>query len=236
MQGHLLLIPEKPDEEPDSVAMAWEKRGGSVLRIGKFWIKPDTGNNQVSIYGGLTFTTVLAQVLSIELISPNDEIIATLENEWIKRAISVSTLKEAPGITFPKFVKPVVAKQFAAQTYASLAALLQETTGLGMDTRILVSEVVEIKQEVRCFVFERKIMDAAFYEGCGTLADATSFAQAFLNGCTQKLPISFVLDLGYNDNKEWFIIELNAAWGSGLNGCRANKVLTAIQSASNLAQ
>jgi len=43
MKNELLLIPDKADEERDTIAAAWEANGGEVKRIGKFWIKPNVG-------------------------------------------------------------------------------------------------------------------------------------------------------------------------------------------------
>ena len=46
------------------------------------------------------------------------------------------------------------------------------------------------------------------------------------------LPKSYVLDIGYNKANGWFIIEFNASWGAGLNGCQAEKVIECIRTAT----
>jgi hypothetical protein len=46
------------------------------------------------------------------------------------------------------------------------------------------------------------------------------------------LPRSVVIDVGYIDNQGWAVVEFNAAWGAGLNGCSPEKVLPAIVAAS----
>jgi hypothetical protein len=38
----------------------------------------------------------------------------------------------------------------------------------------------------------------------------------------------YVVDIGYNTEKGWFIIEFNACWGAGLNGCSPEKVIDCI--------
>jgi hypothetical protein len=43
---------------------------------------------------------------------------------------------------------------------------------------------------------------------------------------------SFVMDLGWNDRDEWFIIEFNSTWGAGLNGCDPNKVVSCVMEAT----
>ena len=47
----LLIIPDKEDEERDVLAEKWREKYGAVLRVGKFWIKPDTHNKKVALYG-----------------------------------------------------------------------------------------------------------------------------------------------------------------------------------------
>jgi hypothetical protein len=49
-----------------------------------------------------------------------------------------------------------------------------------------------------------------------------------------ELPRSCVLDVGLLDRGGWVLIEANAAWGSGLNGCDAAAVLPCIEAASRL--
>ncbi len=60
MRDEILLIPDKPDIERDSVANTWIDNGGMVLRIGKFWERPDINSKRISIYGNDTFSLVLA--------------------------------------------------------------------------------------------------------------------------------------------------------------------------------
>jgi hypothetical protein len=46
------------------------------------------------------------------------------------------------------------------------------------------------------------------------------------------LPRAVVVDVGLIDGRGWAVIEFNAAWGAGLNGCDPDKVLPAIVAAS----
>lgn len=46
------------------------------------------------------------------------------------------------------------------------------------------------------------------------------------------VPRAVVIDAGFIDGRGWAVIEFNAAWGAGLNGCNAEKVLAAIVSAT----
>lgn len=233
MNDSILLIPDKEDIERDALAAAWEARGGSVQRIGKFWLKPETGTKQVSLYGWDTFCLVLAQVLDLELISPKDEMIAELSENYLKRTVRICTIAEMDTITFPKFFKPVKPKLFVAEVFDTLERLLEKVEDLEADERMICSDIIAIEQEVRVFVLDRNIQDLAFYEGAGELAAPRAFVQSFLENCHLDLPKTFVLDLAYNPKDDWFIIEFNASWGAGLNHCKADKILPCIQAATS---
>jgi hypothetical protein len=62
------------------------------------------------------------------------------------------------------------------------------------------------------------------------LADATAFITEVVQRV--ELPRSVVVDVGFVADRGWAVIEFNAAWGAGLNGCNATKVLPAILAAS----
>ena len=50
--------------------------------------------------------------------------------------------------------------------------------------------------------------------------------------CSPVLPRTLVLDIGLIKDQGWAVVEINAAWGSGLNGCRAERVWPCIVAAS----
>lgn len=232
MINETLFIPEKPDLERDALATIWEQQGGTVIRVGKFWLKPKYAENTtISIYGNDTFSLVLAQVLGITLRSPQDELIAQIDSSWLKRTVKVIQLQEISQIKFPKFAKPVKPKTFIAQVYQSLEGFLQETKGIENSEQLILSDVVVIQKEVRSFILDLKIQDLAYYEGSGDLAEPREFIESFLSQNDLKLPMSYVLDIGFNDTIGWFIIEFNAAWGAGLNGCKPENVIDCIRMA-----
>jgi hypothetical protein len=228
----LLIIPDKPDEERDILADKWAAQYGAVLRIGKFWIKPDTQGKKVALYGNDSFCLVLAQILELEMISPKDEMIAALEAGYIKRQIHLKDLAEIEALVYPIFIKPVVPKIFKAKVYDTIEEIRDATNGIKPEEKVIVSEIIDIKNEVRVFVLDRKVKDLAFYEGTGDLAAALAFAQHFLDHTESDLPKTFVMDLGYNPEKGWFIIEFNSIWGAGLNFCDPEKVLDCIKEAT----
>lgn len=232
MKNQVLLLSAKQDVERAEVAAAWKNLGGEVRLLAKFWIKPSLSEFKPVIYGGSSFALVLAQLLDLELLSPKDEDIVTFDYQWTKRRMQLCELSEAVNFHWPMFVKPVIPKEFIAQVYASHQELMEVTKGLPNTSLIIASEPVHIEHEVRCFVKDRHVLDAAYYEGLGDLETPLAFATDFLQKEETEFPESFVLDLAYSIERGWFVLELNAAWGAGLNGCTAAKVLPAIAAAT----
>jgi ATP-grasp domain, R2K clade family 2 len=230
--GTILIIPDKPDEERDALAEVWEKKYGEVMRVGKFWIKPETNGKNVALYGYDSFCLVLAQIMNLEMISPKDEWIAILDYPWIKREIDIKEISQIDEIVFPKFIKPTIPKLFKGQIYTSKNALLEAITDIKEDEKLIISSILAVDKEVRVFVLDRKIQDLAFYEGEGELEDAQIFATNFLKNTDLDLPKTFVMDLGYNKNEGWFIVEFNSSWGAGLNFCKPEKVIDCIKEAT----
>ncbi|SHN40625.1 DUF4343 domain-containing protein [Chitinophaga sp. CF418] len=46
------------------------------------------------------------------------------------------------------------------------------------------------------------------------------------------LPRVVVVDIAYNEQAGWFLLEFNACWGAGLNNCSAEKVIDCIVNAT----
>ena len=122
---------------------------------------------------------------------------------------------------------------FMAGVYPSYAAFHSTVGELPASEELLVATVIDsIRAEVRCFVKEGQVLDAACYEGQASLAGAIAFAEAFLQANKTMLPRVLVLDLACSGAGEWMVLEFNACWGAGLNGCDAGKVLDSIAGAT----
>src|SRR5208282_5622403 len=225
-----LLISANPDFERDSVAEVFASHGGAVHRIGRFWDPPVFDPPTVRVYGADSFCLVLQQKLGLALCSPDDELLLRVPFDYLKRQIARRTLGESLVIIFPSFVKPVVPKQFRGAVYQSSAELAAECRGLLPDTAIFVSETVAFSAEARTFVLDGRVLDAAVYEGKGEASGAGEFVTTLTRA--MSLPRTFVVDVGLIDNRGWAVIEFNASWGAGLNGCDPEKVLPAIVAAS----
>jgi ATP-grasp domain-containing protein len=228
--GLNLLIPDKSDLERDAVANSFKRGGGTVHRIGRFWDPPTLEPSTVRVYGADAFCLVLQQKLGLTLCSPIDELLLQVPAEFLKRRVTGHTLGEVLSGTFPWFIKPVTPKQFRAAVYESREALAAECRDLPPGTAVFVSEPVAFAAEARTFVLDGLVLDAAVYEG---KSDAVG-AGRFVGGLTLSMPLprTVVVDVGFIDGRGWAVIEFNAAWGAGLNGCDPDKVLPAILVAS----
>lgn len=233
MINEILLIPDKPDIERDSIAESWGKNGGEVIRIGKFWERPNVDSQKrLTIYGIDTFSLVLAQLLGLKLLEPKDELISKLEFNWVKRKVEIVKIQEVGKSLFPIFIKPVKPKTFKSSVYEDLDKFTKETKGIGKNERIIKSSIIKIESEVRAFILNNKILDMAIYEGNSNLESAREFLTDFLQNHSINLPESYVIDLGFNETDKWFVIEFNSSWGAGLNSCNPNKVIFGIREAT----
>lgn len=228
----ILLVPEKTDVERDVVINTWHRLGGEVQRLGRFWKKPASLEaRKVAIYGNDTFALVVAQVFGVQLISPDDSLIASLSQPWTKRQIIIKTLSELTEADFPRFVKPVIPKQFKAKVYQRLKELSVESEGLDGQSQVLLSDIIQITAEARGFVDGNQLMDVALYEGSADMEVGKVFLTEFIQS-QPAMPKVYVVDIGYNPEKGWFIMEFNACWGAGLNGCQPEKVIECILEAT----
>ncbi len=226
----ILLIPEKTDIEFEQVFATWSNNGGLIKRLGKYWIKDETLlNKKIAIYGNQTFAFVLAQIYGVELLSPDDTLIARLDAKWTKRNIQLRSIGEIAEGKFPVFIKPVIPKIFVASVFKTLAAFKEVIQGLSNEEQILVSSIVDpIQAEARSFIMNGEIKDLALYEGFANLNEARIFLAEFLNNNSKDLPNVLVVDIAYNEHTGWFVLEFNACWGAGLNNCSAEKVIDCI--------
>jgi hypothetical protein len=225
-----LLVPEKSDPERDAVAEAWTRAGGEVIPVGRFWEPPEIDRARVRVYGNDTFCLVLAEKLGLELVTPDDRLLESLSRDLLSRDVRIEKLSE---LTFasPIFVKPVVPKQFAAGVHASRDSIAALTRGLASDVEVYVSNVVRFEAEARAFVLDGRVRTCAIYEGAGDAAEAAGLADRAAR--EKGIPRTCVIDVGRLAAGKWAVVEFNATWGAGLNGCAADDVVACIAAASS---
>jgi hypothetical protein len=216
--GLELVIPDKADEERDAVANAWIAGSGTVMRLGRFWEPPESlVREQVRLYGNDTFCLVLEQKLNLTLVSPPEDLLLRLESKWLNRSVRGEQLAKMSSATYPLFAKPAAPKLFRAAVYSSWQELETETQGLDPSTAVLVSEVVELNGEVRSFILGGRVLTHALYEGDADIEHAARMLSSIASEV--ELPETCVIDLGHIVGRGWGVVEANASWGAGLNGC-----------------
>jgi len=229
-----LLIPEKTDVEFEQIYATWANSIREIKRLGKYWIKDEElAKRKIAIYGNQTFALVLAQIYEVELLSPDDTLIARLDNKWTKRTVTLKKIGLITESDFPVFIKPVIPKIFLAAIFNTISDFKQATEGLEATEEILTSSIVEpIQAEARSFVLNGIVKDIALYEGFADINTGKDFVADFINNNKDQLPDAVVVDIAYNEQKGWFILEFNACWGAGLNNCKAENVIDCIISAT----
>ena len=229
----ILVISDQPEAERDALASVWEQRGGSVLRLGRFWDPPPLDANRVRVYGSTSFVLVLREKLGFALCSPADDLILSLPPEALKRWMEKRRLAEAEQFEYPLFVKPVAPKLFAARVYESVSELRRECDGLRDETGVLTSDVVTFVAEARAFVLDGEVLDCAIYEGEANVQEATAAASRFAR--YSSFPKTLVVDVGLIPDQGWAVIEFERGLGCRVEWMQCARVWPAIAAASGRA-
>ena len=159
--GLTLLLPDKPDPERDAIGDVWERLGGRVLRISRFWEPPALDPREVRVYGTDSFCLVLQQKLGFELVTLPDDLLVAVSPDHLRRSLWRRTIGELGTFTYPTFCKSATPKLFPARVYANAAEHAAETNGLDAKTAVVVSEPVNFAAEAGCFVLDRIVLDCA---------------------------------------------------------------------------
>lgn len=213
----LLVLPPRRYTEQAAVEQVWRQRNWPVAQIARLSDPGNIPSKHAKLYGDYEFCVVVAQALDLRLVSPNDDLLGTLNRRWVGRDIRCLTLEETFSQRFPRFVKPLSPKLFKAGVYKTRQALIRQAQGLLAETRAIVAEPVSFRNEARCLILHGTVTSVGLYEGAGNLEDAHQFAAAFVR--ENALPATCVLDVGEIEGGGWAVIETNPIWGAGLNGC-----------------
>ena len=87
--------------------------------------------------------------------------------------------------------------------------------------------MVEIRAEARAFVLDGRLQTCAVYEG--EAEPPSDFLQQAAQ--TLALPRTCVLDAALLP-QGWALLEANASWGAGLNGCDPRAILDCLEIAT----
>ncbi len=117
------------------------------------------------------FGPTLAESFGLRLMEPPVDWLPRLPEEYRKRSVALTTLREARSLTEPTFVKPPNDKSFPARVYTG--ADMPE--GYDEESPVLIAEVVTWEKEFRCFVLDREPRTLSVYVREGELQRENGF-------------------------------------------------------------
>lgn len=196
------------------------------------------------VWGTMQFCSSVASRLGLHLMSPPDDFLPSLSEEYLLRRVELTTVKEyraRPCTRTPKFVKPADWKTFVADIYASPS----DVPWKGIDPKcpILVSDVVDFEYEYRCYCLDWKVEAASVYlwpnalfePNESYLREATGFCSKVLS-VAKDLPSALVIDVGRLSDGRWAVVEANQAYASGVyHEADPKAVLRVVQRSSSRA-
>lgn len=237
MSNPTLILTPRQSSDSQALWKAAIDRGWHVHRLAS-WRVTDEDRAQPNpfLYAEAICGEMIAEQLCIRLVNPADSWLSSLPDEFVGRCIWMlkeDALRKMPGQFFVKL-----------PNNKGLEAGIYEPCGLPSwvdhDTELLVSEVVPFEVEIRCFVLGRKVVTMSGYAmfglRCGGLEQyydaAVGFTDRLLADQAVPIPSACVIDVGYIKGHGWAVVEMNAAWSSGIYDCDPASVLDAVRAAS----
>ncbi|QEH38460.1 hypothetical protein OJF2_70630 [Aquisphaera giovannonii] len=237
-----LILTPRFTADSQSLWRAAVSLGWGVERLAS-WRVPESllAVSEPVLYLEGLFGPTLAEQFGLRLLEPPVDWLPRLPEDFRRRQVSLTTLREARANPEPAFVKPPNDKSFPARTYVGD----ELPDGYEEDSPVLVAEVVAWEKEFRCFVLDRQPRTLSVYlrggelqrdkgfEASGEeLGEAEKFVRTVLSDPRVDLPRTAVLDVGVIAGRGWAVVEQNAAWGAGIYGCDAVSVLEVLRHAS----
>lgn len=143
--------------------------------------------------------------------------------EYTKRTINNMSFKSFLDgyitLKFPLFIKPSEKlKSFPSgviNNKSSIPYILNDVTDFKQE--IMISTVVEMVSEYRCFVFKGELIGLKHYLGNFELFPNIATIKEMIYKY-KSAPISYSLDVAINNNNETILVECNDAWSLGNYG------------------
>jgi hypothetical protein len=234
-----LILSPRQTEDAQRLWRAASLLGWRVERLQTLRVPDElTTASEPVLYIEALLAPLVAPCFGLRLIEPPEDWLPKLPDEYRKRTVRLAQLDEARALQGPAFVKPPNEKSFPARVYlgADLPAEYPH------DMPVLIQDVVSWEKEFRCFILDRSVKAFSVYLRHGELQREAEFASsdaednemlAFLCQILADprvyLPRAIVMDVGTIQGRGWAVIELNAAWGSGIYGCDPVSVLEVLR-------
>ncbi len=180
-------------------------------------------NKKSMIIGFIDDTVKFFEKLEIEIPKPLNIPDSLNSDFYLYRKIEIKTLEE-----FYKdwngeckiFIKPYDKVKLFAGGVISNASSKEFFKEYPSDTKVMVSEYIDMSSEYRCFVNRGKLVGIKHYNSDFTLfPDMNFISDAILN--YSKAPISYSLDFAVSNNGKTILIEANDGWSLGCYGLDA---------------
>jgi hypothetical protein len=234
-----LFLTPRYSEDSQVLWRAATRLGWGVERLVK-WQLPNGLNPYIEpvLYLEDIMADAIAEQLGVSLLNPTNDWLCELPQEYRKRWVYLSSLKEARKLKEKAFIKPPNNKSFPARVYAAEDL----PTDYPDETPVLVAEIVQWEKEFRCFILNRSVKTFSIYLRDGNLqkedgfthnsqeeSEVRDFVETMLCDRRVELPLATVIDVGVIKDRGWAAIEQNGAWGAGLYGCDPDLVLEVLR-------
>ena len=241
----ILILPPRYTDDSIALWRASIRAGWDSERLSDWRIPDDIRRDRRErvLYGEPLFAAAVGVQLGVALLEPPFYWLASIPREYTLRDVRFMTFAEACEIPDRRFIKPADDKRFPAKIYSSGAELPDHVSP---DAPVLASDVVQWASEFRVFVLHNEPAAISPYARYGELAiaedgswpfvdserdEAIEFLNQLLGDPRVSVPPGVVVDIGVIEGLGWAVVEVNAAWGSGVYGCCCDDVLPVVRRA-----
>lgn len=206
------------------------------------------------VHGDIVFCDVMARELGLGLLETPDRWLADLPLDYVQRTVRAMLHEDLKHVVDSRhFIKPANDKVFEAGIFERGTHVPHRY--IDPRTPVLVSDVVYFNFEMRCYVLDRRVCTAGVYaftdenrlEGRERqlYEDGLDWMEKLLADPEIEMPSAVVIDIGFNPEFGWVVVEANQAYASGLYvggfmcdsaspGCDPAAVLPVLERAAGL--
>jgi hypothetical protein len=195
----------------------------------------------LAIYGEPLFCAGVAEQFDRVLLEPPFEWLSRVPEDYLKRSVQFTTLKDARVLPGRSFIKPADDKCFPARVYGSALDFQDQVALLPDSTPVLISELVTFEVETRNFVMAGAVRTSSCYarldDGKNVkwiskeveMKSMQRFMMDLLRHPEVESSQPIVIDVGWIRGRGWAVIEANPMFGSGIYDCDPKVVLDLLQ-------
>jgi hypothetical protein len=177
-------------------------------------------NKNSMIVGCIEDTVLFFNRLGVEIPKPLNIPDELNTESFLKRTIEVKTLQEfydSWNGECPIFIKPYDKVKLFAGGVITKAFSKEQFYNLPSDTKVIVSNYIDMSSEYRCFINRGKIVGLKHYNTDFMLFPDIAFIKKAVE-TYKSAPISYSLDFAVSDNGDTTVIEANDGWSLGSYG------------------